>query len=94
MFSKFNVSRSFEATIRYKSESENEPIRTRTDVLKNESNRTEPEPDFWKFSRTEPNSNRMISIQFVSMVVLSFEKSSYIPDQVLWFLLNESLGER
>ncbi len=56
--------------------------------------RTEPELAFWKFSRTEPNSNRMISVWFVSMVVLSFEKSSYILDQVLWFLLNESLVER
>jgi hypothetical protein len=33
-------------------------VSTRTDILKNESNRTEPEPAFWKFSRTEPNSNR------------------------------------
>jgi hypothetical protein len=44
--------------------------------------------------RTEPNSNRMISVRFVSMVVLSFEKSSDILDQVLWFLPNESLVER
>ncbi len=29
----------------YLTESENEPIRTRTDILKNESNRAELEPD-------------------------------------------------
>jgi hypothetical protein len=61
-------------------------------VCNRERKRTEPNPNRLFESSVEPN--RMISIRFVPMVVLSFEKSSYILDQVLWFLLNESLVER
>ncbi len=37
-----------------------DPNRTRTAFLKIQSNRTEPEPVFQKWSRTEPNSNRLL----------------------------------
>jgi len=51
--------RSFYTGLR--SESENEPNRTelkRFGSVRFESIRTELEPTFWKFSRTEPNPNR------------------------------------
>ena len=58
-----------------------------------DSIRTEPEPAFGKLDRTEPNPNRSTSIRFGSSPFLSLEKSSYILNQVLSFLPNESLVE-